>query len=1044
MTLDRKRLVSIGVEGALEVPSLESNTDQWVRLDPSRSALFLGVVQRNEDDIERALHTALKLTSSSRRLMVCETDVEITNDQVIFSWETFFQSIHRLQPGEILVSSEIARVYDRLFLFEIVEDPSGDLFFLRGERQRQTRIRGLRQIHAPLIGREKELTRLSELLNQIREDQGQIASLVGDPGIGKTRLMVALKEISTTQSIPWIDGAFSSRSGLPYEGIRQVVVSLIGAKIGTLSRWEMTDSETDFLRIFLDPGTPMERLAQMDDAQIRIGLFQAVRKLIHSAAREPLVIAIEDIHWADPASMELLEFLTEDLESTRLLLLLLFRPDFTPKWKDRLNYNEIRLQPLPQSGALSLALSLVKADRTNPETEQELIRLSKGNPLFLEELVREWMGAGALEVETDDFGKRILRLRPNASSALPTTLHTIIAARFDRLQTEEQEILRWASLLGSTFNIDELAEILKCNEQVFSENLLGGLTEKNYVREKSVYPRRDHQFVHDLIHESARSTLSERERQQRNRKIASFLLSGKADVVSENMDRAADHALQGDDDILAIHTALRAGKRAFETHQFLRAKYFFENAARLWELLPMTNPKPLNIFAPYVDCLLVIGILEEAGSALNRWEQRGVPRDPHSQGTFWSLKMRYHEKRTEPTLAIEASNQALSAYGADPRFERDRYAIIHDKCQSLMDNGQKDEALHTLYQALRDLNDGRYPEIRLRLWARAAFLAVGLGDVSEALDLIGKAKNLLTNTSPQWLRVELFVRISNTYQHAGQYEEAIRWMNEALNVSAQAGFLQAEGRAHQSRALLFDQIGNYDRAFADIDRALEISRKCKDRRTIVRATLARADFLSDLGAFEDAAGIWGPFRDEALASEDLHNQSVTAMVGASIAEGLRQYEEVLLLLNAAILMNEQYGNSHGASRSKFRRLRAEAFGKLRSNDVITADFESFMKEKGVFQNSMRGFTARTVGYSLAALGCPIVNLAVLDKEPTECPEAWLRHQFYAAKIRWLKHVGKSEEAEALTKAFKEDLNRIAIHVPNQYLKSFLNHPLHAI
>ena len=228
--MEKRRIIAMGVEG----PPLSSESSDWVwqSYGQNRGVAFFGVHQRKENDAEEALHLASSSSTADRRIVVKETSVPLKQGKPVLDWhETFGVEVCLMEAGETLVDPALAKVYDRLFLFEEIEEDGQELFFLRGPRRRPTRLRGLKPQHAPLVGRESEMDRLKELLEQIAVDQGQIAGIVGPAGIGKTRLLNSLKEELARQSFPFAEGHFPLSQAAPYEGFRHIIKQMAERKL---------------------------------------------------------------------------------------------------------------------------------------------------------------------------------------------------------------------------------------------------------------------------------------------------------------------------------------------------------------------------------------------------------------------------------------------------------------------------------------------------------------------------------------------------------------------------------------------------------------------------------------------------------------------------------------------------------------------------------------------------------------------------------------------------------------------------------------------
>ncbi len=1038
--MEQRRIIALGVEGP---PLPESSSSLvWQSYGQSRGTAFLGLHQRQENDAEQALSLACQVTAPNRRIVVKELSVSFSKGQPTLDWhEAFGKEMALMEAGETLVDPELAKVYDRLFLFEEIEEDGLELFFLRGPRRRPTRLRGLKPQHAPLVGRNDEMERLKELLEQIAVDQGQIAGIVGPAGIGKTRLLNSLKEELTKQSIPFAEGHFPLSHSNPYEGFRQVVVQIAGESIGTLTRWEMTDAESDYLRLFLNPGIEIPRLAPLNDEDIKQGLFFSVRKLIQQIGRNPFVVILDDLHWADPSSLELLEYLMEDLESHRLLFVLVHRDELEKKWDRRLNYNEIALPPFPTNEVEHFIKVILGADRVATKVRDKLDALSLGNPLFIEELVRQMIDREVLEIETDDEGKKLVRLKKEGDLSIPTTLHALIASRFDNLDSDPKEILRWAMLLGTRFEAQELETLLQSMGMQEIEKHIATLFDEGYLAEQSVFPKRITRFTHDLIFETVRESLNEKEIRKRNVQIGDFLAFHYRNQEREVIDRIAEHFLYGNNDIKAIHASLAAGRAMAQTHQFHRALYFHREAAKRWEELPMVSPQAHEILAPLIGLLLTVGELGETESALEQWKYRGVTKFPWTEGVFYQRLMEFELHRANYNEALEASERALESFGSDPRWENERYEMMHDRVNTLHNVGKRNQAIHEGYKTLRELNDQRAPLTRMRLWAILGTAIAVSGNVDVGLDCLEKAQNLLTPEVPVPLQIEIWMRTAFLYDHMGDHENSIKAYTRAIDMAREAGMKRKLTHSYTNRGIEAEEAGNYILALSDYHASIEEARQIQDTATEVRSHLGIADTLADMGATKECEAKWSETQPLVEREKDAYLHAVNQSVLSTIYELKGDIEKSIEHTKIAHEHYQAAGLTHGQNRVKLRLIRRHAL--LNKPDVafLASEFKDLLSKISLHQWPTWRFQLKSAALLLASKG---VEIQELDKaiDPKTCPVAWLRQELYVSKISWLLSAGETEQANQLRKEYREEMDRLAEKVPPEHRRAFHNHPLY--
>lgn len=1041
--MERKHLIAVGVEGPAQM-IVATGDPVWVPTDSTKGTLLFGLKERKENDAENALRFAANQVSSEHRFIVKDVQVDVDQTQAHLNWQNEFgKDSKHLERGDVLVSPNLARVYERLFLFEKVEEKGEELYFLRGIRRRPARIRGYRASHAPLVGRDLEVSRMEELLEQVQEDQGQILGLVGDAGIGKTRLAVSLKELAKEKSIPCFEGSYTTSGNEPYQGFRPLIRTLAGEDIQTLSRWEMSEAETDFLRLFLEPDKRIERLSNLSDEQIRQGLFYSVRKLLHSAGKAPLVLILEDLHWADSNSIELVNYILDSLDETHLLLVLIHRTDLSPPWKDQLNYNEIKVKPLEGVEIDRFSKVLLDIDQISSKALAQLSKLSQGNPLFIEEMIRHLVDEKALEIETDDEGRKSLQVRSDISS-IPTTLHMLVSSRLDRMASDEIDILRWASLLGSQGDTKELESLLLSQSTKTASQSLKELFNKNWLMEKSVFPKQFYQFSHDLIFDVISQSIPEQEKTKRYGIIGKFLLNFYASEPDLHMERTANYLLDSKEKMLGLKTGIRAGEIALSHYKFPQAVSFFKKAEKIWKETDQKTLDASSIYEPFIRSLLAVGEIETAGKAFEDWKKAGLASSAEALGNFACLEMNYFRAKSEHMEVVKASERALQAFGNNLEFEQKRYDIIHDRIQALLYLGKADQALHEGLQTLRELNDGRYPLIRLRLWGRLAFCAVASGNSEIGLDYIEKAQALLPEDTPPQIHLELMVRAEAVYLPLARYVEADEACKKAIEIAQEAGLRQDLTRARLFQGMISYDSGEYIKGLSELEKAIKEARQNKDQPTERNALEWLIDTLLLIGAIKEAENKQEEVRrlqkdtakDPWIAANEARLKARFAHIRGDLAQGSKYFREVHKYL-------EQGSDFEWAQMNILKALALESEGKLRPTADLVKEFQETVMQQHMNSLSLKWQTQITA-MRLSANGAKHVPLLDPAFKPSECANVWLRQMAYVAKVRWLDSQGKTKEAKKLRTEYQKERERIAQKVPTKYKTDFFNHSFYKV
>ncbi|MBD0329968.1 MAG: AAA family ATPase [Thermoleophilia bacterium] len=504
-------------------------------------------------------------------------------------------------PGSVLVTEETHRL--AAGQFEVV-DLGGIEVRGRSERVRAyevvaaapvaRRSRGVPGLESPTIGRAEELTRLRQALEVVRAGRGRAAVVLGDPGIGKTRLLADLRAGSDGE-VGWVEGqCLSYGARLPYGLVLSLVRSLLGAPppladehvAEALERHarellgEPAPGAVRYLRHLLGlplPATEADALARLDPERLHVAYVDALRRLLDAAARaRPLVLVCEDVHWADAASVETLRPLLSLAAEAPILLLLTCRPERdVTGWRlvteARETYGdaltELALSPLSPDDSRVLVAHLLRIEALPEELRRLILSKGEGNPFFIEEVIRMLVERGAIERRGDDW----VAVERVEEVEIPTTLHGLLLARIDRLPEAAKAVLRVAAVIGRRFSVGLLEEVAD-GDGVAAE--VSALEAAGLVRLASATPALEYEFRHALVQEAAYGSLLKRERRRLHRAV------GEALERLQGVDAAtlALHFEQAGDETRATRYLTEAGRHALKRFAHLEARELFDRA----------------------------------------------------------------------------------------------------------------------------------------------------------------------------------------------------------------------------------------------------------------------------------------------------------------------------------------------------------------------------------------------------------------------------------------------------------------------------------
>jgi class 3 adenylate cyclase len=497
----------------------------------------------------------------------------------------------RAAPGTIVVGEETARRLAGRF----VTEPLGEITVKgRAEPVGTWRLVGPEPVGEvpvgrPLVGRDAEMGRLDSMLDRLVSGQGQVVLVVGEAGIGKTRLLSEIRRRAEGR-VTWLEGhsrSYGARSPFgPFVGILRhwlgddsgselAVRTRLRARMG-IDGARFLPELARLLGIRLDPEgeSDLGELAPVDvAARLRTGYLEWLRLV---AAEGPACVVIEDVNWADDSSADLASEIMALTDRTPIGLILTLRPDpGTRGWRLRTQalsdfshrLTTIDLEPLSPASTEELAALLLPGEGLDPATRRTLGEVSEGNPLFLEELVARLQETGALAADHQAWTLTVPR------QVLPPALEGLLVARIDYLSPEVRLVAQAAAVLGREFSRPTLERMTDANGTL--DATLDALVRGGVVVERGRFPAPVYAFRHGLIQEAVLSTLTDARRVELHLAAARALELGDAAEIEAHLEELAHHYARANDYAKALAYLERGADRAVE----LGAA---DEAGRLW------------------------------------------------------------------------------------------------------------------------------------------------------------------------------------------------------------------------------------------------------------------------------------------------------------------------------------------------------------------------------------------------------------------------------------------------------------------------------
>jgi len=677
-----------------------------------------------------------------------------------------------------------------------------EIYALTGASAQRSRLhaaaaRGLTRF----VGRDAEIEQVRRALGLAHDGHGQLVALVGEPGVGKSRLVYEFTHSHRTQDwlileagsvsygkatsyLPVIDllkGYFKVHDRETHREIREKVTG----KLLTLDR--TLEPILPALLALLDVPVEDAQWEALDPAQRRRRTLDAVKRLLlRESQGQPVMVVFEDLHWIDAETQALLDGLVESLPTARLLLLVNYRPEYQHGWGRKTYYSQLRLDALPPERAGELLTALLGDDPALEPLKRLLVR--RGNPFFIEESIRTLVETGAL---TGERGAHRLT-RPVQAIEVPATVQVILAARIDRLSAEDKELLQTASVIGKDVPVVLLHAVAEATEEAVHRGLTH-LQAAEFLYEMRLFPDPEYTFKHALTHEVTYGTLLQDRRKALHARIVGAIERSYPDRLTEHVERLAHHALRGEAWDKAVDYFRQAGQKVAARSAYREALRCFEQAREALDHLPESRETlvvGIDLRLDLRHSLLALGEVERTGGLLE--EARALAEALGDQRRLTQIlfgSSNYFRLSGDPHRAVESGRRALAI------------------AEILEDVSLKASARYEMAMAWASLGEYR----KAADAQRAVIESIGDG----RLPTRGGVPGITSVHSRTWLAINLAT--------LGEFREAIARAEEALSIAEAAGYDFSLMHACLAVGAVHARQGRPEKAIPSLERGARIA-----------------------------------------------------------------------------------------------------------------------------------------------------------------------------------------------------------------------------
>jgi len=826
-------------------------------------------------------------------------------------------------PGTIALSREtfgLAKGFVRVGPFRILQvqgiDAPIEVCELQGiDTRLRIQARAARGL-SKFVGRTNEMDLLASAAEHAASGRGQAVGLVGEAGVGKSRVFWEFTRSTRMQGWRVLDAGSVSygkaTSYLPLVDLltryfelqgrddERRVRDKISSKVAALGDPKLQGQMPLFLGA-LGWGGGDQAWKKLAPEQRQRELFEALRNLLFlESRRQPLCVVFEDLHWIDDETQVFLDMLVESLPSAAVLLLMNYRPDYSPsaRWAKKSYYHPGRIAPLTPLSASELLEALLGTHPDLAPVKKRLVELTAGNPLFLEEYVRTLLESGVLAGGAGQWRP----IRPLLDVVVPQSIESLVAARIDRLRPRYKEILQCAAVIGN----DVPGALLGAVAPVPLGDLQHGLRElqeAEFLYESAAGLEHEYTFKHSTTREVAYSSLVEERRKALHAEVAKAIVQLAPGRVDEHVERVAQHAQKGELWLLAVEYLQRSGEKAFGLYANAEAAGYFRGALDALKRLPRDRAaleQQVTLHFELRNALIALPELDSIRTCLEEIEPavRELG-DKRLAARYASYRCNHHFLAAEQRRAIEFGENGLRlADESGDRRAKGELLFRVAQCYHVLGNNRK--ALALMDESLAITTEERKRErfdltvissVGNRTWlvtilAECGDFAAGLAHAERALEIARQADHPLSEvlatlakghllrrkgeleaamralelgmalsarySLPMW-RLRLESSLGIAYAHSGRADEGVELAKQSLARAEGMGLMVDRPMLHfhLGEALLLS--GRSAEAFTQGKRALEFAISQENRRDEPWARLLVARARLAAGELDEAA-----------------------------------------------------------------------------------------------------------------------------------------------------------------------------------------------